>query len=127
MAGTGASSPYIKEENDDQFFGSHSNQRFMAGNQQGFGSNHQNYGQFGSHGGSIDPNTLTIGGNGLSMSNGGFGQSYNYTPQASISNASFGKNNATSTFADEELEDLGNEAFPNQTSNGQDFGGGMDY
>jgi hypothetical protein len=129
MAGTSASSPFIKEENDD-FFGSHSNQRFMAGNQQGFGSNHQNFGQFSSHGGSIDPSTLTMGANGVAMPNGGYGSSYgagNYT-QASIPNTSFSKNNTTSTFADDELlEDLGNDPFSNQTGNGQDFGNGMDY
>jgi hypothetical protein len=122
MAGTGASSPYIKEENDDQFFGSHSNQRFMAGNQQGFGS-HQNFGQFNSHGGSIDPSTLTMAGNGVGIPNG-YGTSYggnNYNPQASIPNT-YSKNNTTSTFADDELLDsMGNDV------NGHDFGGGMDF
>jgi len=90
MAGTGASSPYIKEENDDQFFGSHNNQRFMAGNQQGYGS-HQTFGQFGSHGGSIDPSNLTMGSNGVAMPNGGFGTSYQNNFASQASNTSYSK------------------------------------
>lgn len=130
MAGTGASSPFIKEENDDQFFGSHSNPRFMAGNQQGFGSHHQNFSQFGSHGGSIDPSNLTMGGNGIAMPNGGFGSSYqhNYASQPSIPNTGFSKNNTSSFVADDELlEELASDNFPNQSTNGQDFNGGMDF
>lgn len=127
MAGTGASSPFIKEENDD-LFGSHSNQRFMAGNQQGFGSSHQNYGQFGSHGGAIDPSSLTLGGNGVAMPNG-YGYNGGNYPQGSVSNTSFTKNNTTANaaFGDDELLDLDNDAFSNPVGNEQDFGTGFGH
>lgn len=130
MSGTGASSPYIKEENDEQFFGSHNNQRFMAGNQQGFGSQ-PGFAQFSSHGGSIDPSSLTMGGNGVGMPNGGFGSSYqnNFNSQAS---ASYSKNNGGGAFEDDELLEgiPPNDMFSNQAtlqSNGHDFSGGMDF
>jgi len=127
MAGTGASSPYIKDEPEDQFFSSH-NQRFMGGGQQGFGIPQQHFGQFG---GSIDPNDLTMNGNGVPIPNGGgYGSSFqnNFTTQpSSTSNGGFSK--GISTFGDDELLDS-LDSHSNQTglqSNGQDFGMEFDF
>ncbi|KAH8808400.1 hypothetical protein F5884DRAFT_369074 [Xylogone sp. PMI_703] len=125
MAGTGASSPYIKDEPED-FFSSHA-QRFIGGNgQQGFNNNihHQQFNQFGSsmNNGSINPNDLTMG----NMTNGfsGSGFQNNFNQQAS--NPSFSK--GISTFNDDELLDsLGTMDSRSNTNgmqnNGQDFGG----
>ena len=120
MAGTGASSPYIKDEPEDQFFPS--TQRFMAG---------QHFNQFSPHGGgTLNPNDLNMGGNGVSIPNGsggGYGGSsfqHNFTTQAT-QNASYSK--GISTFDDDELLDsLGSHSNqPSMPINGQDFG--IDY
>jgi hypothetical protein len=132
MAGTGASSPYIKDEPEDQFFTSH-NQRYIGGAQQGFSIPQQHFNQFGSHGGSINPSDLTMSSNGVAIPNGGgYGSSFqnNFTPQASNPNSSFSK--GISTFADDELLDsLGtiNDSHSNQAGmqNGQDFGMEFDF
>ncbi|KAG4417364.1 hypothetical protein IFR04_009505 [Cadophora malorum] len=132
MAGTGASSPFIKDEPEDQFFSSH-NQRFMGGNGYNIPQPQQHFNQFGnSHGGSINPNDLTMGGNGVAIPNGGYGSSYqnSYNNQASNPNASFSK--GISTFGDDELLDsLGtNDMHSNQSGmqgNGQDFGMDFDF
>ncbi|TAQ87931.1 hypothetical protein B7494_g3744 [Chlorociboria aeruginascens] len=127
MAGTGASSPFIKDEPEDQFF-SH-NQRFMGGTQQGYNISQPHFNQFGSHGGSINPSDLTVPGNGMAIPNGGYGSSFqnnNFAAQASNPSAGFSK--GISTFADDELLDsleTINESHPNQAgmqNNGQDFG-----
>jgi hypothetical protein len=122
MAGTGASSPYIKDEPEDQFFSS--NQRFI-GAQQTFGMpQQQQFGQFGSHEGSINPSDLTMGGNGVAIPNGGYGSSFqnNFTPHSANQNHILQK--GMSMFGDDELLDsLG--THDNQGSiqhNGQDFG-----
>jgi hypothetical protein len=120
MAGTDASSPYIKDEPEEQFFSSH-NQRFLGGGQQGFGMPQQHFNQFG---GSINPSDLTMGGNGVAIPNSnGYGNSFqnNFTTQpSSTSNASFSK--GISTFGDDELLDS-LDAHPNQPGmqNGNDF------
>jgi len=129
MAGTGASSPYIKDEPEDQFFSSH-NQRFLGGAQQGFGLPQQQFNQFGSHGGSINPSDLTMGGNGVAIPNGGgYGASFqnNFTTQASTQNASYSK--GISTFGDDELLDSldHNTNQAGLQSNGQDFGMDFDF
>lgn len=132
MAGTSASSPYIKDEPEDQFFLSHSNQRYMGGAQQGFNIPQQHFNQFG-HGGSINPSDLTMGSNGIPIQNGGYGSSFqnNFTTQASNPTTSYSK--GISTFDDDELLDsLGtmNESHSNQTgmqNNGQDFGMEFDF
>lgn len=128
MAGTGASSPFIKDEPEDQFFSSHSNQRFMGGAQQGFNIPQQHFNQFGSHGGSINPSDLTMGGNGVAIPNGGYGASFqnNFNAQASNPSASFSK--GISTFGDDELLDsLGPSNQAGMQSNGQDFGMDFDF
>ncbi|TVY54179.1 hypothetical protein LCER1_G004593 [Lachnellula cervina] len=126
MAGTGASSPFIKDEPEDQFFASH-NQRFMGGHQQGF---QQNFNHFGGQSGSINPSDLTMGSNGVAIPNG-YGSPFqnNFTSQAPTphANASFSKG---AMFDDDELlESIGtmNESHSNQgmQSNRQEFG--MDY
>jgi len=132
MAGTGASSPFIKDEPEDQFFSSH-NSRFMGGAQQGYNipQPQQHFNQFGnSHGGSINPNDLTMSGNGVPIPNGAYGSSYqnNYNNQAS--NSSYSKGIAT--FDDDELlESLGsNNMHSNQSGiqgNGHDFGMDFDF
>ncbi|KAI9051016.1 hypothetical protein LZ554_005124 [Drepanopeziza brunnea f. sp. 'monogermtubi'] len=76
MAGTGASSPFIKEEPEDQYYQSHNDQRFMAGAPQNYIPQQQHFGQFGNpHGGSINPNDLTMAGNGVAIPNGAYGSS----------------------------------------------------
>ncbi|KAL2067048.1 hypothetical protein VTL71DRAFT_1472 [Oculimacula yallundae] len=130
MSGTGASSPFIKDEPEDQFFSSH-NQRFMGGAQQGYNipQPQQHFNQFGnSHGGSINPNDLTMGSNGMPIPNGAYGSSYQNNFNNQASNSSFSK--GISTFDDDELlESLGaNDMHSNQSGmqgNGQDFG--MDF
>ena len=132
MAGTGSSSPFIKDEPEDQFFSSH-NQRYMGGTQHGFGIPQQHFNQFGSHGGSINPNDLTMGGNSVAIPSGGYGSSFqnNFTTQASNPNASFSK--GISTFGDDELLDsLGtmNDSHTNHAAmqnNGHDFGMDFDF
>lgn len=117
MAGTGSSSPFIKDEPDDHLFGgSNHNQRFIGG-QQSFAMPQQHFNQFASaqsNGGSINPNDLTIS---MSMQNGSYlGSSFqnNFNPQATNPNASFPK--GISTLEDEDLLDsLGN--FPDTHSN----------
>jgi hypothetical protein len=128
MAGTGASSPFIKDEPEDQFFPSHSNQRFMGGSQQGFNIPQQHFNQFGSHGGSINPSDLTMGGNGVAIPNGGYGSSFqnNFNNQASNPSASFSK--GISTFGDDELLDsLGSPNPAGMQNNGQEFGMDFDF
>ena len=128
MAGTGASSPFIKDEPEDQFFPSHNNQRFMGGSQQGFNIPQQHFNQFGSHGGSINPSDLTMGGNGVAIPNGGYGSSFqnNFNNQASNPSASFSK--GISTFGDDELLDsLGSPNQAGMQSNGQEFGMDFDF
>ncbi len=128
MAGTDASSPFIKDEPEDQFFPSHNNQRFMGGSQQGFNIPQQHFNQFGSHGGSINPSDLTMGGNGVAIPNGGYGSSFqnNFNNQASNPSASFSK--GISTFGDDELLDsLGSPNQAGMQSNGQEFGMDFDF
>ncbi|RDW71982.1 hypothetical protein BP5796_08016 [Coleophoma crateriformis] len=129
MAGTGASSPFIKDEPEDQFFSS--NNRFIGGGQQGFNMPQQHFNQFGSHGGSINPHDLAMGSNGMAIQNG-YGTSYqnnNFTTQAP-SNPSYSKG-ISSTFNDDELLDsLGTmDSHSGQASmnNGQDFGMDFDF
>jgi hypothetical protein len=134
MAGTGASSPFIKDEPEDQFFSSH-NQRYVGGAQQGFSIPQQHFNQFGSqpNSGSINPSDLTMGGNGVPLQNGGYGSSLqnNFTSQASNPNGSYSK--GISTFGDDELLDsLGtiSDSHANQggiQNNGQDFGIDFDF
>jgi len=122
MAGTGASSPFIKDE-PEEFFASH-NQRFI-GNQQGF---QQNFNQFGGHTGSINPSDLTMGGNGVAIPNG-YGSSFqnNFTSQAPAPHASASFSKSAMFEDDELLESIGNmnEPHPNQVGmqqNRQEFG-----
>ncbi|KAG9232173.1 hypothetical protein BJ875DRAFT_381317 [Amylocarpus encephaloides] len=125
MAGTGASSPFIKDEPEEHFFSSN-NQRYMGGNQQGFG---QQFQPFGSHSGSINPNDLTMGG-GVAIPNGGYGSSYQngFVSQPPNSGSTYAKGGMLSTFNDEELLDEMSpmaDSRSNQTGmhgNGQDFG-----
>lgn len=96
MAGTGTSSPFIKDEPEDHAFDSNP---FMA-NQPGYSmSPHQFSQQFGSpqggHGGAIDPSELT-------MQNGNFGH-FSFGSQQNLS-SSFTMGN--SRFGDDELLDL---------------------
>ncbi|KAH8665755.1 hypothetical protein BGZ60DRAFT_378407 [Tricladium varicosporioides] len=126
MAGTGGSSPFIKDEPEDQFFSSN---RFMGGNQ-GFNGSH-NFNQFSSNGGSINPSDLTMGG-GVNIPNGGFGGSNQYfSAQAQNTSGSYPK--AIATFADDELLDTLspiNDQHSNQNgmqSNGQDYDIELNY
>src|SRR5277367_2740244 len=102
MAGTGSSSPFIKDEPDDHLFGSN-NQRFIGG-QQSFGMPQQHFSQFAgtqSNGGSIHPNDLTMP---MSVQNGSYlGSSFQNTfnQQATNPNASFSK--GISTLDDNDL------------------------
>lgn len=122
MAGTGASSPFIKDEPEDQFFSSHNNQRFMGGAQQNYNIPQQHFNQFGaSHGGSINPNELTMAANGVGMPNGGYGSSYPYS-----------NNNNHALIDDDELLDSlePNTMHSNQQglqNNGQDMGITFDF
>ena len=134
MAGTGASSPYIKDEPEDHF-SSFGNQRFMGGNQQGF---NQGFGQFGSQSGSINPNELNMGSNGgMAISNGQYGSSFQngFVSQAPSSNANFAKAGLSSFGDDELLDDMSPAigAHPNQLGLhgngdfGMDFNSGLEY
>lgn len=124
---TGASSPFIKEEADDQTFSSHNNnntQRF----QQGFNMPQQHFNQF-TNGGSINPNDLTMNGNGNGVAipnGGGYGSSYqnNFNTPSSNAGASFSK--GISTFNDDELLDSLGSNPPGMQSNG-DFGMEFDF
>jgi hypothetical protein len=134
MAGTGASSPFIKDEPEDQFFSSH-NSRFMGGGaQQNYNVSQQQFNQFGSHGGSIDPSNLSMAGNGVAIPNNGYGSSFqqsNFASQSSNPNASYSKGIAT--FADDELMDSlvpGDMQHSNQAGmqgNGPEFGMDFDF
>ena len=133
MAGTGASTPFIKDEPEDHFFSS-PNQKFMGNGQQGFNVPQQHFNQFGSHGGSINPSDLTMGGNGMAIPNGGYASSFqnNFNnAQATNANSSFSK--GISTFNDDELLDsLGtmNDSHNNTAAmqhNGQEFGVDFDF
>lgn len=89
MAGTGSSSPFIKDEPDDQLFSSSHNQRF---NGQAFNMPQQHFNQFGSvqgNGGSINPNDLTMPMSGSYMG-GGFQNNFS-SQQPSNPNANFSK------------------------------------
>lgn len=129
MAGTGASSPYIKDE-PEEFFFQNNNSRYLGGAQQASSMSQQHH-QFGnSHGGSINPSDL-MGGSGVAIPNGGygFGNQNNYNNQASGASASYTRGIAT--FDDDELIDsLGTNHMPSNQAgmqgNGQDFGG-MEY
>lgn len=135
MAGTDASSPFIKDEPEDHFFGSNNhNQRYMSGTQQGFGMPQQHFNQFGSHGGSINPVDLTMGGNSVAMASNAYGSSFQNSQfthnQASNPNAGFSK--GISTFDDDELLDsLGSiNGSHNQNglqNNGQPYGMDFDF
>lgn len=135
MAGTGASSPFIKDEPEEhQLFSSH-NQRFMQGAQQNYNIPQQHFNQFGgSHGGGINPNDLTMGSNGMAIPNGGYGSSYpnTFNNQGSNFNASFSK--GVSAIEDDELLDglpVDNNDFRSHQSgmvgNGQDYGAMGDF
>ncbi len=109
MAGTGSSSPFIKDEPDDHLFGSNHNHRFIS-SPQSFGMPQQHFNQFAStqsNGGTLNPNDLTMP---MSIQNGSFlGSSYqnNFSSQAANPNASFTK--GISTLDDDDLlESLGN-------------------
>jgi hypothetical protein len=129
MAGTGASSPYIKDEPEDHFspFG---NQRFMGNGQQGFS---QGFGQLGS----INPNDLMGGNGGLAIQNGQYGSllQNGFVSQAPSSTANFAKAGLGSFGDDELLDDMSPSlgAHPNQLGlhgNGDfgiDFNSGLDY
>jgi hypothetical protein len=128
MAGTGASSPYIKDEPEDFFF--QPNQRYMGSAQQGSNMAQQQHQFGGAHGGSINPSDL-MGGSGVAIPNGayGFGNQNNFNNQASGASASYTRGIAT--FDDDEiLDSLGtNQMSSNQSglqNNGQDYGG-MEY
>src|SRR5271169_1429614 len=118
MAGTGSSSPFIKDEPDDHLFGSN-NQRFIGG-QQSFGMPQQHFSQFPgtqSSSGSINPNDLTMP---MSVQNSSYlGSSFQNTfnQQATNPNASFSK--GISTLDDDDLlESLGNFQDPHSNQNG---------
>jgi len=134
MAGTGSPSPFIKDEPEDQTFGynNQNNQRYMSGTQQGYNMSQQHFNQFGGQGGSINPNDLTMGGNGMNIPTNGYGSSYqnnHFSHNQSIPNSGFSK--GISTFDDDELLDsLGTINGHNQSglqNNGQfydmDFNG----
>ena len=97
MAGTGSSSPFIKDEPDDHIFNPNHNQRFIGG-QPSFGMPQQHFNQFAStqsNGGTLNPNDLTMP---MSIQNGSFlGSSYqnNFSSQAANPNASFTKGIST--------------------------------
>jgi hypothetical protein len=120
MAGTGSSSPFIKDEPDDYILFSSHNQRFLGGGQQSFGMPQQHFNQFSntqSNGGSINPNDLTMN---MSMQNGNYlGSSFqnNFNPQASNPNASFTKGIAVLD-DDDLIESLGNFVDPHANQNG---------
>jgi len=117
MAGTGSSSPFIKDEPEDHLFGSSQNQRFMSVSHQSFGMPQQHFNQFGNgqnNGGSINPNDLS-----MPMSiqtgsymGGGFQNSFN--PQPSNPNASFSKG-ISAVDDDDLLDSLG--GFQDHQSN----------
>jgi hypothetical protein len=119
MAGTGSSSPFIKDEPDDHMFGSGQNQRFIGAGQQSFGIPQQHFNQFTnqSNSGSINPNDLTIP---MSVQNGSYlGSSFqnNFSAQSSNPNASFSK--GISVLDDDDLlESLGNFQDQNGNQNG---------
>ncbi|KAI9732480.1 MAG: hypothetical protein M1818_007518 [Claussenomyces sp. TS43310] len=132
MAGTGTSSPFIKDEPDDNLFTS--NQRFMAG-QQSYGMpQQQQFNSFGGahgNGGSIDPNDLSIP---MPMQTGNYmggGFQNNFNMQSSNPNASFHK--GSSAIEDDDiLESLGNfsDSHSNQNGmqgNGQSFDNLQDF
>ncbi|MCJ1368309.1 hypothetical protein MMC16_007451 [Acarospora aff. strigata] len=116
MAGTGTSSPFIKDEPEDHPFDSN---QFMT-NQQGYGmSPHLFSQQFGTsqgeHNGAIDPSELT-------MQNGTFGQ-FSFGSQQNLA-SSFNMGN--SRFGDDELLDLDlDDSHKQQGLHGvhHDFGG----
>jgi hypothetical protein len=126
MAGTGGSSPFIKDEPDDHLFGSNQNQRFLGGNQQ-FNMPQQHFGHFGSGSGTnggINPNDLSMP---MSIQPGSYmgGGFQNFSSaQSSNPNASFSKGIAVLD-DDDLLESLGNfDHNPNQNGmqgNGQNF------
>ncbi|CAG8973514.1 hypothetical protein HYALB_00002839 [Hymenoscyphus albidus] len=120
MAGTSASSPFIKDEPEDHFFSPH-NSRFMGGNQQGF----QQFNQFGSHSGSINPNDLTMGGsNGIAIPNSQYGSSFqnNFGSQAAQNTgAGFAK------FNDDELLDITSPITDSRSNQSGMHGNGQDY
>lgn len=102
MAGAGATSPFIKDEPEDNFFtGGH--QRYMGASQQPFNMSNQHFNQFG--GGSIDPNDLMTN-NTMSTQGAPFGspfQNNNHGGHSSNANATFPK--GFSTLDDDDLLD----------------------
>jgi hypothetical protein len=102
MAGTGASSPFIKDEPEDQLFSTAPNSRFMSNGQQGFNMPQQHYNQFGTpqtnSNGSINPSELSMGGAPMSMQNGSYMSSSfhgNFGSQAPNSAPSYAKGIST--------------------------------
>lgn len=103
MAGTGTSSPYIKDEPDDQLFGS--SQRFMTNNHQHYNMPQQHFNHFGSTAGTnggINPNDLSMP---MSIQTGSYlgGGFQNFAPQSSNPGGSFSK--GISMLDDDELID----------------------
>jgi Helix-loop-helix DNA-binding domain len=115
MAGTGSSSPFIKDEPDDHLFGSSHNQRFIGAGQQPFNMQ-QPFNQFGnSHGnsGSINPNDLTMP---MSVQNGSY-VSNSFQNNFASSNTSFSKG-ISALDDDDILESLANFQEPHSNQNG---------
>jgi hypothetical protein len=120
MAGTGSSSPFIKDEPDDQLFSSSHNQRYGG---QSFNMPQQHFNQFGSsHGnnGSINPNDLTMPMSIQAGSYMGGGFQNNFAPQQSNPQASFNKGHAALD-DDDLLESLDPFQGQNGINNGQDM------
>ncbi|KAL5349404.1 hypothetical protein ACLOAV_005695 [Pseudogymnoascus australis] len=110
MAGTGASSPFIKDEPDDQLFGAGHNQRFMGGNtHQQFNMPQQQFNNFGSTpgtNGSINPNDLSMPMSVQAGSYLGGGFQGNFASQPSNPNGSYSKG-ISALDDDDLLESLG--------------------
>ncbi|KAI9838464.1 MAG: hypothetical protein M1838_004589, partial [Thelocarpon superellum] len=128
MAGAESpTTPFIKDEPEDQIFNSNQAQRLMANHPSGYGVPQQpSFGQYGTSQGSIDPSELTVAGGPLSMQNGTFAQSYSsYNSQPNL-NYPLGH----AGIADDELLDLANlddsSADPGSFQHHQSgFGGSM--
>lgn len=117
MAGTGASSPYIKDE-PEEFFSP--NQRFISG-QQAFSMHQQpqQFGHYGSHGGSINPSDLSMGGgNGVAVPSYG----NNFGAQTSGQGHMQQKGGMSMINDDELLDSLGSNDYNGlQPNGGHDF------
>ncbi|OBT75307.1 hypothetical protein VF21_05647 [Pseudogymnoascus sp. 05NY08] len=110
MAGTGASSPFIKDEPDDQLFGAAGhNQRFMGNTHQQFNMPQQQFNNFGSTpgtNGSINPNDLSMPMSVQAGSYLGGGFQGNFASQPSNPNGSYSKG-ISALDDDDLLESLG--------------------